>query len=83
MYSTQKILIIIKILLIDAPRAFMLKIHLETFKFKIVWSLCVYGCIVYEITTITLFILKIFTLNPTSKTPFNIVIIFSQQIIGG
>ena len=36
MYSTQKILIIIKVLLIDAPRAFVLKILLETFKFKIV-----------------------------------------------
>ena len=36
MYLTQKILIIIKILLIDVLSAFVLKILLETFKFKIV-----------------------------------------------
>ena len=35
MYSTQKILIIIKILLIDAPRAFVLKILLETLSSKL------------------------------------------------
>ena len=41
MYSTQKIPIIIKILLTDAPRAFMLKILLETLSSKL-FEVCVY-----------------------------------------